>query len=274
MRSSKAIVNQLRLMRVMRSEQGSGNGNLQTAYVTRNGNLLPVGMDNAVIAEMRRQDPEAGEQEFWNPPIPHGGERNVASKSSATKVGVIVSNNREVPVESSYEERAFYVVQARPGFMSLRSQYPMATYVDDNGAEHKHFFDALAEFADGQRVAIAVKPERSRGKIEPILEKIKKRGSPHFDAVELITEKTATVEEYQNATELLLNRKLHNQTDVDRLIADLREGPACASFLRMLYSDVPLPDRRVAIWRLIDLGILSRIGSGRISYDTQFTVRL
>lgn len=274
MRSSKAIVNQLRLMRVMRAEQGSGNDKQQMAYVARNGNLVPIDMGSAVIDEMRRQDPEESEQEFWNPPVPHGGERNVASKSSATKVGVLVSENREVPVESSYEERAFYVVQARPGFMSLRSQYPVATYIDDVGAEHKHFFDALAEFADGRRIAIAVKPERSRVKIEPILENIKKRGSPHFDAVELITEKVATLEEYQNATELLLNRKLHNQTEVDRLIADLREGPACVSFLRMLYSDVPLPDRRVAIWRLIDLGILSRIGSGRISYDTQFTVRL
>ncbi|WP_297340116.1 TnsA endonuclease N-terminal domain-containing protein [Pseudophaeobacter sp.] len=109
---------------------------------------------------------------------------------------------RVVHFESKLEQRVLFMLLAGNDVVDLWEQPRFVTYRDLSGQRKYHFFDFLVQFEDGQRVAIAVKPEKEvkRMRFMSELRYIREAISKDFaDQVRLITNSDFTKAEALNA---------------------------------------------------------------------------
>lgn len=146
------------------------------------------------------------------PPLPSRASRRIAKRSkSSSRGGVVVqlpnwNRSRVVQFESKLEQRVLFMLLAANNLADLREQPPFVTYRDLSGQRRHHFFDFLVQFHDGQRVAIAVKPEKvvKRTHFVSELRCIREAISKDFaDQVRLITDADFTRAEALNAERYL-----------------------------------------------------------------------
>lgn len=168
--------------------------------------------------------------------------------------------------ESELEHRVSTIIQARADVRELHSQFPVLPFADDDGVLHDHTFDFYVVFADGYRVAIAVKHARKRKLIRDMFDRIAREGFSHIaDDLRLMTEEEATYDAFYNAHEILRSREHFDETEykttrslAEQLIGRFRFGE--------LLRDCPeLGARRNAVWQLIDHGLLVPLSTERIS---------
>ena len=167
------------------------------------------------------------------------------------------------------------MLQTLGGLRSLQSQYPKVLYLDAEGCDREHVCDYFMVLADGTRVAVLVKPDRKRLMMLDLMERICAAGFTGIgkcgnastgvvDAVALMTDVEATYEWFENAYFLLASRDHHDDAECSVLEAEVRRLPGRFRFGQLLIGASSRAARRTAIWRLIDLGIVEPVFSGRI----------
>jgi|GEM_PF-1274916 len=215
------------------------------------------------------------------PPMPwhepdHGLALRVpALKQAKTTRGHVLHGSTIVYHESRLEHRVSKVLQTYRGLKRLISQYPKVEYVDDDGIIHEHTCDYFIELEDSTRLAIAVKYERKREEMLDLLDRICANGitavgedgelTPGIaDAMVLVTDAQATDEAFDNAFFILSSRDHHDETECAILHDIVRKLPGTFRFGTLLLNCSPRAKRRTAIWRLLDLGLVHPVSSGRI----------
>lgn len=201
--------------------------------------------------------------------------RTPALKQAKTNRGHSVFRDTVVYHESGLEQRVSLLLRTYRRLKRLVSQYPVVEYIDDDGVSRNHTFDYLIELVDGTRIAIAVKPARKREEMTTLLDRIRANGitgigkggrrTPGIvDAIMLATDAEATYELCENAYFILASRDHHDEAEVVRLYDLLNGLPGQFRFGQLLLNCASRGKRRTAIWRLIDLGVLEPVSSGRI----------
>lgn len=159
--------------------------------------------------------------------------------------------------ESELEHRVSLRLQARNDVAELHSQFPVFHYYDDDGKLHKHTADFFVVYRDGFRQAIVVKQEKKREEMEALNTRIQAHPSSHLvDDIVLRTERYGTIEAAENAHMVRWSREYHNQPDVDELLDIVAKLHGWFRFGSLLKNCECLERRRVAVWRLIDSGVL------------------
>ncbi|WP_144083270.1 hypothetical protein [Rhizobium leguminosarum] len=212
--------------------------------------------------ERRVLQPRAPERRVPNPDTwyrpTHGPAARVpAKKNVKTARGYTLFNNVIVHHESEMEHRVSLRIQTRNDVAELYSQTPVFHYLGEDGNVHKHITDFLVVYKDGWKQALVVKQERKRAEMEDLIERIKADPSSRFvDDIKLCTEKYGTIEAAENAELIRWSRERHDQADVDELLAIVSTMKGWFRFGELLRHCNSMMRRRVAIWRLIDLGFL------------------
>ncbi len=85
------------------------------------------------------------EQPKWES-LPGRGDRKIGLSSRFNNNGALVLDNQTFRYESWLEAKVFIVLMHRENFVSLREQVAF-DWIDQNGEEHTHYFDAVVEFA-------------------------------------------------------------------------------------------------------------------------------
>lgn len=178
-------------------------------------------------------------------------------KNMKTARGWTIHGDIVVYHESELEHRVSLRLQARNDVAELHSQFPVFHYHDDDGKLHKHTADFLVVYKDGFRQAIVVKLEKKRDEMEALIARIKAHPSAHLvNDIVLRTERYGTIEAAENAHMVRWSREYHNQPDVDELLDIVAKLHGWFRFGSLLKNCDCLERRRVAIWTLIDFGIL------------------
>lgn len=196
-------------------------------------------------------------------------------KQATTARGHIFNTDTVVYHESELEHRVSIVLKTYRGLAHLVSQYPKVQFKDNNGDTHTHTFDYFIQLECGTRIAIAVKYNRKREEMLQVLDQIAASGitgvgkngqlTPGVaDAVALVTETEATFDAFENAYFLLRSRDHHNDAECDAALSDAESLEARFRFGELLLNCWPRAKRRTAIWRLLDMGLLVPMDSGRI----------
>ncbi|MGB0660932.1 MAG: hypothetical protein ACPGNV_12225 [Mangrovicoccus sp.] len=124
---------------------------------------------------------------------------------------------------SQGERETCLLLLAEPGLRNLWDQPRPVSFIDADGRQRSHRFDFLAEFTDGQRVAVAVKPSEQVERLgfQDTLKRIRHDLPMGFaDRVYLVTEKERHPIEVLNAD--LLNQFRRNQDEeADATVADM-----------------------------------------------------
>lgn len=140
---------------------------------------------------------------------------------------------RQIISASQGERETCLLSLAMPDLWNLFDQPKPVCFVDVDGKQKTHRFDYLAEFRNGRRVAIAVKPaERvERLNFKATLQAIK-RGLPigFADDVFLVTEQERNKVEVRNAELLNFFRRCPDEK-ADNVVADL---------IKKLLGEVPI----------------------------------
>jgi hypothetical protein len=209
----------------------------------------------------------------WIPPSASTGTRMPQTKSIASFRGSQHhhASNRSVVFESLIEARFSVIAEARHDIVEIRDQWPVVHYVDCNGCMVSHTFDFWVRMKDGRSVAIAVKPTGrvNSSSILKTLQAIKEQGIGGFaEDVALVTEAYATEDAAYNARWKLHARRMRNEVEYRGALAavsDLRGSVR----LHDLVAEAEMPaHRRIAIWCLIDEGVLAPDELGRITDES------
>lgn len=171
----------------------------------------------------------------WQPPMRSTGSRSFPARSKSSVRGFLLAllpaeeQWRQIIYESNLERQTALLLLARPDIWNLWDQPPKVTFTDASGRTAHHTFDYLAQFRDGSKWAVAVKPEARVARIgfRQTLACIRADLPRRFAGeVVLVTEKDLHPAEVSNA-ELLHLFRMHPDPEVDRIIADLiARGPA------------------------------------------------
>lgn len=211
----------------------------------------------------------------WHEPNHGLAVRIPALRQAKTARGDIHHRNTIVYHESGLEHRVSLVLQTYRGLSRLISQYPKVEWVDADGVLHHHTCDYFIELEDGTRVAIVVKYERKREEMLDLIDRISANGitgvakggklTPGVaDAVALVTNAQATYEAFENAYFILASRDHHDQRECEVLQKITHKLPGTFRFGQLLLNCGPRAKRRTAVWRLLDLGLVKPVRSGRI----------
>jgi len=215
--------------------------------------------------------------EIWIEPGASTGTRSVDFKSIASFRGALpyAQFNRQLVMESTIEGRFIMIAMTRPDIVEIRDQWPVVEYVDKYGELHKTIFDFWIRLADGTCIAVSVKPAakvRSSGVLE-MLKSVQDQGVGGFaDRVALVTEVYASHDAAANAGWKLHARRMRNQfqyLEALDFVSDLRGSVRFDDLLKDASSPA---GRRVAIWNLLDEGLLVPDAPGRID-DLSFLHR-
>jgi len=139
-----------------------------------------------------------------------------ASKGHCTADVILGSDNgRRFQAESHLELRALFVVNDLPDVAQIKEQ---VLFEWCEGARHrKHYFDMVAVFADGRKIAFTVKPEiRLRsGKFLAEMEDVTRHAldTGFCDEVRLVTERDIDPISESNARQLAAVRELDSEAD-------------------------------------------------------------
>jgi len=130
---------------------------------------------------------------------------------------------RQIIYASQGEREACLLLLAEVDLYNIWDQPSPVTYIDDTGKQRSHRFDFLVEFKNGQRAAVAVKPEEraKRLNFEATLKCIRRDLPLQFaDAVFIVTEKERHPLEVQNADLLNFFRR-RPDSEADATISDI-----------------------------------------------------
>lgn len=207
--------------------------------------------------------------EVWVPTGESTGLRQPDSKNVISFRGAVQhhADNRKVVFESALEARVAKILLARRDIVELRDQWP-EVHREDEGRIATHTFDFWARFADGRRVAIAVKPAsrvRSSGVLRT-LKLITDQGIGGFaDQVALITDAYATHDAAHEAGWKLHSRRMRNGDAYEEALSLVSGIKGSVRFHDLLEGAADPAARRIAIWNLIDEGQLVVLQPGRIT---------
>lgn len=206
----------------------------------------------------------------YTPPHPGLATRKPALKQAKTSRGHSIFRGIILWHESLLELRVSYLLQTWHNVREIHSQYPRVTYIAADGRTRTHTFDYYVVFADGRRLAIAVKMNRKRAMMLDMLSRIEDAGISHknggrlADETLLMTEKDATIASFHNCSEILASRETCDPAAEHELREIVCSLTGRFRFMTLLTGCQDVAARRAAIWRLIDLGELSPEGIGRI----------
>ncbi|WP_313199109.1 hypothetical protein [Rhizobium sp.] len=203
---------------------------------------------------------------FWNEPVKGPDKRSALRKSKKEKPnnsnkasarGFCIFKDVIVQHESELEHSTSLCIQARIGVTKIYSQYPRLPWADDKGVMHQHTADYFAEFQSGYKIAFVVKNEAKREQMLDLIKRIKAHGlNGIVDDVRLVTETYASRERTENARAILWSRHFHDDLDVQALLNIIGPAETWVRFGDLLSGSNDRRARRIAIWRLIDMGIL------------------
>lgn len=230
------------------------------------------GLSHTGLAQTPTKPNSDFDDEEWQEPAPYDGVRKIQMASTCSARGSSVFNGRVLHHESELEYRLAVIMQARSDVVEIRSQFPRVAF--GSSGKNSHTFDYWVRFSCGRRVAVAVKYEKHRAKLEGELRQVLAAGSTEFDRIAVMTEHDITVEKYQNALSILRTRELHDESQVNLLKSELANKGSKVCFLELYNPKVPLGPRSTAVWRLIDAGVLKPLQPGLITDVTWFSVNL
>ncbi|MFK0204759.1 hypothetical protein [Agrobacterium sp. NPDC090283] len=227
------------------------------------------------VIQMPKNGSSTGE--VWIEPGMSTGTRDVDFKSIASFRGALhyADFNRQLVMESTIEGRFIMIAMTRPDITEIRDQWPVVEYVDKSGEVHSTTFDFWIRLVDGTRVAVAVKPARkvrSSGILE-VLKNVQDQGVGGFaDRVALVTEVYANHDAAYNAGWKLHARRMRNQFQYLEALDFISDVQGSVRFNDLLQDASSPAGRRVAIWNLLDEGLLVPDATGRID-DLSFLHR-
>ena len=139
-----------------------------------------------------------------------------ASKGHCTAHVILGSDNgRRFQAESHLELRTLFVVNDLPGVAQIKEQ---VLFEWCEGASHKkHYFDMIAVFDDGRKIAFTVKPEVRllSGKFLAEMQDVTRHAldAGFCDEVRLVTERDIDPISENNARQLAAVRELDSEAD-------------------------------------------------------------
>ncbi|NEU14334.1 hypothetical protein G3T14_19700 [Methylobacterium sp. BTF04] len=179
---------------------------------------------------------------------------------------------RRVFVESYGELSAAHTLMARSDVVHLREQAEPVDYIDDLGEPRQHFFDFIVTLADGDKVAIAYRPDESavRKDLASTLRSIAAHMNPSVaDRVVHMSERHLPREIVRDA-KLLRAVRRDNRPEDDKAVAAIVETLLGVTTVGDLVRTSGLKGRAFrAIVRLIGDGILKIVGPHGITYATR-----
>lgn len=174
--------------------------------------------------------------------------------------------------DSDLERKVLYCLLANRRLRRVRDQWPKVEFQDVAGEGHTHTFDFWTSDWDGFRTAVAVRPKSLVAKAKPgqlsLFERLQLIRpadlAPFADRWVIYTEEDVSDAVVRNARNLLWARKHRHEGDYQEALAYVE--PICGSVLFYdLLSGAQFPAyRRIALWCLIDDGILFPVNQGRI----------
>lgn len=192
-------------------------------------------------------------------------------RSKRHAIGALVDprKNQILQFESILESDLLYILLAQKNVADVWEQPTSVAYVDDDGVSRQHTFDFLVTTTDGQRIAIAVKPEElveSSG-IQKTIELIEQQSTGEFaDTFCYRTEAHITCEAAFNGRVIHRCRRMRDEAKVAamaRFVADLN---GAAMIGQISWKSRMAGDAFPAIVNLIDDGVLE-LFEGRIDHD-------
>lgn len=170
-----------------------------------------------------------GNDDFYRPPNPTVAGLMFPARSKLTVRGFTLAKTpaeehwRQIISASQGERETCLLTLAMPNLWNLFDQPKPVSFVDTDGKQKTHRFDYLAEFNDGSRAAIAVKPQSrvERLNFKASLKAIKRDLPIGFaDKVVLVTERERHHTEVRNAELLNFFRRCPDE-DADAVVAEL-----------------------------------------------------
>lgn len=178
---------------------------------------------------------------------------------------------REFVNESDLERKVLYCLLADRTIRRVRDQWPAVPYQAD-GRSGTHVFDFWFERFSGERVAVAVRPTKrmggpSRGgpSLPAIVGGIEARDLARFaDRAMIVTESDVAGGAVYNARKILRARRNRNEDDVREVLDVIRPLRGAVRFHDLVRGAKVPATRRIALWCLIDDGILVAADDGPI----------
>jgi hypothetical protein len=204
--------------------------------------------------------------QIWVPPAESEASRHILSKTTASARASLANeaSNRRMNAESLLEVRAMLILLARRDVRKLSEQPKAVWFTDVDGTERSHTFDLLAVFANGCRVAYAVKPRRRirNSRLDAKIELIRRQSLGYIaDKAVILTEQELSRPRTYNAEQVLKARRMRNEEDCRNLLGI---AARVNGFVRVydLLKATPEPGlARNALWCLIDAGVLEHVAT-------------
>ncbi|WP_294540020.1 hypothetical protein [uncultured Rhodoblastus sp.] len=159
------------------------------------------------------------EEDFWLPPLASVASRHISLRSRGAGRSIIPAITgvpprvRMIQCESILESKCAVVMLARRDVVNLVEQPPAVAYFDEFEQRWKrHFFDFLADMADGSKMALAVRPKARSEKVLDILKAIAGQVRGFADAYVLVEDADLPVAIVQNAELILSARRDRDRT--------------------------------------------------------------
>lgn len=211
--------------------------------------------------------------DLYRPPSPTVAGLMFPARSKLTVRGFTLAMTpaeqrwRQIISASQGERETCLLSLAMPDLWNLIDQPKPVSFVDVDGRQRTHRFDYLAEFKNGLRVAIAVKPaERvERLNFKATLQAIKRDLPLGFaDRVALVTERERHKIEVRNAELLNFFRRCPDQ-EADSVVADLIDG---------LFGEVSISDliQKSGLGARAFRATFRAIYAGRLDANTRETI--
>jgi hypothetical protein len=206
----------------------------------------------------------------YTPVLPSRGDRKPATKSPFNYRGEQPSlcGEHTMYFESDVERRAAHIFRADRKVVELIEQTPTVYFVDANGDECQHTFDFWLRLANGKRVAIAAKPLSlivESGLLDTLKRIYRTDISDQVDHITWIDERFANEDANANAEWILLARRVRNEDEYKatrKLVENVTNAVRFWDLVRLAATPA---HRRIAIWNLIDEGILRPATPGRVT---------
>ncbi|NOC46109.1 hypothetical protein [Ruegeria sp. HKCCD7559] len=234
-------------------------------------------MARAELAATARDMSKDDDDDFYRPPEPTTAGLMFPARSKFTVRGFTLAMTpaemywRQIISASQHERATCLLALANPNLWNLHDQPRPVSYIDAVGRQRSHRFDYLAEYRDGSKVAMAVKPAERVEKLNfrSALTAIRRDLPKGFaDKVCLITERNHHPKEVQNAELLNFFRRCPDQ-EADELVADCTIGLTDQLSIGELLDPLDLGARGFrAAFRAIYAGLLQANTRELISINT------
>lgn len=192
-------------------------------------------------------------------------------RSKRHAVGALVDprKNQVLQFESILESDLLYILLTQKNVADVWEQPTAVEYVDEEGVSRQHTFDFLATIIDGQRIAIAVKPEElveSSG-IRKTIDLIEEQSTGEFaDTFCYRTEAHITREAAFNGRVIHRCRRMRDEAKVEAMARFVSGLNGAAMIGQVALRSRMAGNAFAAIVNLIDDGVLN-VFKGRIDHD-------